>query len=119
MNAKKIFDILKRDPECSKIFHRVYPADKIPTAPSLLALTECNTDTSSKPGEHWVILHIDKNRRGDYFDSFGRCPTQRFTKYLSDNCVDWTSNERQIQSVISRFCVHNCIFLFVCIVVED
>ena len=71
MNSK-VF--LNRDPECSKMFYGVYPADKIPNLRSLPALIVCNTDTSSKREEHWIVLYVEKNRRREYFDSFGRCP---------------------------------------------
>ena len=77
---------------------------------SLPELIVCNTSTSTKPGRHWVVLHNDKNRREEYFDSFGRCPTERFTKYSNDNCVGWIWNDWQIQSVISKCYGHYCIF---------
>ena len=53
--------------------------------------------TSGKRGEHWVVLYIDRNRRGEYFDSFGLYPTARFMKYLNDNCMGWIWNETQNQ----------------------
>ena len=81
MNTNEISDYLNRDPEYSKNFYGVYPTDKIPNLCSLPALSVCNTDTSSKRGEHWIVLNIDKNRRGEYFDSFGRCPFKYF-KYF-------------------------------------
>ena len=92
------------------MLYGVYPADKIPNLRSLPALIVCNTDTSSKPGEHWIVLYMDKNRRGEYFDSFGRCPFERLKIFLDENCVEWISNERQIQSLISKLCGYYCIF---------
>ena len=50
------------------------------------------------------------NRKGEYFDTFGRYPTVRFSKYLYDNCVDWIWNERHIKSVIGKFCGRYCVF---------
>ena len=70
MNTKEISDYLNRDPECSQIFYGVYPADKIPNLRSLPALIVCNTDTSNKRGKYWIVLYIDTNRRGEYFDFF-------------------------------------------------
>ena len=110
MNTKEILDYLNRDPECSKMFYGVYPADKISNFRSLPALIVCNTDTSCKRGEHWIDLYIDKNRRGEYFDSFGRCPFEQFKIFLDKNCVEWIWNEIQIQSAISKLCGHYCIF---------
>ena len=106
MNTKEYFDYLKRDPECSKILCGVYPTDKIPTMRSLSALIVCKTDTSTKSEEHWLVLYINKNKNGKYFDSFGRFSTERFTKYLNHNCVGWIWNERQIQTVITELCGH-------------
>ena len=59
---------MNRDTECSKMFYGVYSADKIPNLRSLPALIVCNTDTNSKRGEHGIVLYVDKNRRGEYFD---------------------------------------------------
>ena len=110
MSTNEISDYLNRDPECSKMFYGVYSADKIPNLRSLSALIVCNTDTSSKRGEHCIVLYVDKNIRGEYFDSFGRCPVDHFKIFLNENCVEWIWNERQFQSVISKSCGHYCIF---------
>ena len=58
----------------------------------------------------WIVLYIDKKRRGEYFDSLGRCPFEHFKILLDVNCVEWIWNERQIQSVINKLCGHYCIF---------
>ena len=114
MNTNEISDYLNRDPECSKMFYGVYPADKIPHLCSLPALIVCNTYTSSNRGEHCIVLYVDKNRRGEYFDSFGRYPFDHFTIFLDVNCVEWIWIERQIQSVISKLCGHYFIFYCLC-----
>ena len=69
MNTIEISEYLNRDLICSKNFYGVYPANKIPKLRSLPALIVCNTDTSSRPGDHWIVLYVDENRRGEYFDS--------------------------------------------------
>ena len=88
----------------------LYPADKIRNMRSLPALIVGNTDASSKPGEQCLVLFIDRNRRGKYLNSFGKRPTERFTKYLNYNCVGWVWNERRIQRLISKCCGHYRIF---------
>ena len=110
MNIIEISEYLNRDLICSKIFYGVYPANKIPKLRSLPTLIVCNTDTSSRPGEHWIVIYVDENRRGKYFDSMGRFPTKWFKTVLDENCTAWIWNEKQLQSVISKFCVHYCIF---------
>ena len=76
MNTFEISEYLNRDLICSKIFYGVYPANKISKLRSLSALIVCNTDTSSRPGEHWIVLYVDENRRREYFDSMGRFSTK-------------------------------------------
>ena len=46
----------------------------------------------------------------------GRFPTKWFKVFLDVNCIDWIWNEKQLQSVISKFCRHYCIFycLYLC-----
>ena len=68
MNNNEISEYLNRDLICHKICYGVYPANKIPKLRSLPALIVCNTDTSSRPGEHWIVLYIDENYRGEYLN---------------------------------------------------
>ena len=110
MNTKEISEFLNRDLICCKIFYGVYPANKIPKLRSLPALIVCNTNTSSRPGEHWIVLYVDENYRGEYFDSMGRFPTKCFKTFLDVNCTALIWNEKKLQSVISKFCGHYCIF---------
>ena len=44
---------------------------------------------------------------GVYFDSFGR-PV--FKDFLNSNCNRWIFNDRQLQSICSRFCDHYCVY---------
>ena len=68
MNTNEISEYLNRDLISSKFFYGVYPAKKIPKLRSLPTLIVCNTDTSGRSGEHWIVLYVDENRRGEYFD---------------------------------------------------
>ena len=105
----EISEYLNRDLICSTIFYGVHPANKIPKLRSLPSLIVYNTDTSNRPGEHWIVLYVDENRRGEYFESMGRFPTKWFKRCLDENCTAiW--NEKQLQSVISKFSGQYCIF---------
>ena len=86
-NTIEISEYFNRDLICSKIFYGVYPANKISKLSSLPTLIVCNTDTSSRPGEHWIVLYVDEKRRGEYFDSMGRFPTKWFKTFLDENCI--------------------------------
>jgi len=87
-------------------FDGVFSVDTLPEEPRLLV---CNTDASHYPGRHWVCIWV-KNGRGEYFDSFGRRPIDIFECYLNRHCTAWTFNDRQLQSVISKFCGHYCVY---------
>ena len=47
----------------------------------------CNTHDSDRPGEHWVAMYVDTERRGDYFDSYGLQP-QHVGAYAAEPSVD-------------------------------
>ena len=59
-------------------------------------------------GLHWIVIHVDKNGRGEYFDSFGRAPNKHFESYMNKHCTIWTFNKKQLQSIISSFCGYYC-----------
>ena len=70
----------------------------------------CNTDPSHRPGEHWIAIYLDSNGTGEYFDSFGMEPKPIFRRFLNRHCVSYVRNHEQLQSAISRFCGHYCVF---------
>ena len=102
MNSEEIQRALRR----VRDFDGVFAADALPDEPHLLVV---NTDPASRPGRHWVCICVE-NRRGEYFDSFGRPPTTDFERYMDLHRSSWIFNRRQLQSVISRFCGHYCIY---------
>ena len=104
MNTEDIDRLLRR--VCAKDFDGVFSADTLPENPRLLVV---NTDPAHSPGRHWVCMYVDDGY-GEYFDSFGMPPTANFERYLNRHCSSSTFNRRQLQSVISRFCGHYCIY---------
>jgi hypothetical protein len=103
MNTVEIEHILRNR---AKGFDGVFSIDTLPPKPHLLV---CNTDPSTKSGRHWVCIWIEDDR-GEYFDSFGRAPNEIFERYLNSKCSSWIFNDRQLQSVVSKFCGHYCIY---------
>jgi len=89
------------------MFRGVFSCDTLPET-LVYGLIVCNTDPHDKPGEHWIAMYIDGGR-GEYFDSFGRAPAKVFKDYLNRYCNTWIFNERQLQSICSRFCGHYCV----------
>ena len=88
-------------------FDGVFSIDRLPDHPRLLV---CNTDPSDKPGRHWIAIYVDDDGRGDFFDSFGRAPSDYLERYMNRNCLSWNFNDRQLQSIVSKFCGHYCIY---------
>jgi len=86
-------------------FDGVFSIDTLPSLPRLLV---CNTDPASKPGHHWVAIHVH-NGRGEFFDSFGRALTATFERCMNRYCSSWIFNQKQLQSVISKFCGYYCL----------
>jgi hypothetical protein len=104
MNTNEIDRILHKTPG----YRGTFSCD---TLPGLTGLVVANTDPHNRPGEHWIAIYISADRRhGEYFDSFGRRPTRVFEQYLNDNCLNWTYNTRQLQSIASRFCGFYCVY---------
>ena len=104
MNSDEIDRFLKAR---LKDFDMVLSVDTLPDDPRLLV---CNTDPSDKPGRHWIAIYVDENGRGEFFDSFGRRPNVDFEHYMNRHCSSWNFNDRQLQSVVSKFCGHYCIY---------
>jgi len=105
MNSHEIERILKVN---SSLFRGVFSCDTLPES-DVKGVMVCNTDPHDKPGEHWIAMYFD-GERGEYFDSFGRPPAKVFKDYLNGHCKYWTFNDRQLQSICSRFCGHYCVY---------
>src|SRR6218665_234989 len=110
MNGSRIESILQKDAKCRPVFLGVFLCDRLPTRFKVPALLVCNTDPHDAPGEQWVVLYVENSSYGEFFDSFGRPPDVPFRTFLNYNCSNWISNDRHLQSAISRFCGHYCIF---------
>ena len=110
MNTSQIFNLLAR--RCRGTLLGIFPADMLPQnlparRPLLLV---CNTDPSHKRGEHWIVIYFDVSGTGEYFDSFGMETKPIFHHYLTRHSVSYIRNREQLQSSISRFCGHYCVF---------
>ena len=116
MNSLQIEGLLKKDSQAKKIFKKVCALDEIevPSYPSAYVI---NSDTSDKKGKHWVAVYFDKNRRGEYFDSYGLPPAVLgLEAYMDRFSLDWIYNRKTIQSLFSNVCGHYCVYfiLFRC-----
>jgi hypothetical protein len=74
-NTGDIEVLLNADSTCRRVFQGVFSSDMLPPNHRLLV---CNTDPSTRPGQHWIAIYVDENRCGEYFDSFGQSPNEIF-----------------------------------------
>ena len=111
MNELQIKRVLETDARTRDTFRGVYARNELPIRAPTTSLYVCNTDPNNKPGEHWVTIYIDSDRRGEYFDSFGMPPLfNEFLTFLNYNTKSWTHNNRVVQDDYSSAYGFHCIF---------
>jgi hypothetical protein len=110
-----IREILARDKRTRSSFRGVYAKDQLPAQAPTSSLYVCNTDPSTRGGEHWVVIYIDGERRGEFFDSISnvRPIEEQFESFLQRNSVTWTRNARTVQHLMSDTCGYHCVFFAV------
>jgi hypothetical protein len=92
------------------IYSGIYACDQLPDAPVHPSVIVVNTDPASRPGRHWICMFFSEDGHGEFFDSFGMLPKRVFERYMERHCFAWTFNKKQMQSLVSRFCGHYCIW---------
>lgn len=94
--SKKIFEV------------GVFPCDKLPTSVRKPALIIANTDSSNKPGSHWVAFYIPKYGVPEFFDSYGQKPNKYFENFLHQQATFYKYNKQRLQSDFSSLCGNYC-----------
>ena len=103
--------ILESDKRTTSQFKGVFASDKLPRKANINSLYVCNTDSSTMPGEHWIVIYFDKDHRAEYFDSFGLHPSiTSFENFLNNNSVTWKCNVKPVQHLLSDACGYHCVF---------
>lgn len=113
MNASQLKCMIRCDPILNERVIDVYAADQLPnelpqTAFGLIA----NTDIHTRPGEHWCAFYRDIHGHVDFFDTYGRTPSensQYFLHWLDINAKTVQTNHVQIQSEHSTLCGLYCV----------
>jgi hypothetical protein len=104
---------LQRDHKTRAVYGGVLPVDRLPTyqlrrTPRLYII---NTDDSSGPGEHWILVYF-KNSRGIYFDSYGfDVQDSRIKNFLAKNSISYIYNSRHLQGALSQTCGYYCLYV--------
>ena len=89
-----------------QLFIGVFPRDALPKG---IVIYPCsliiNTDTKNLPGKHWVSIYISSYKEGEYFDSFGREPSQDIALWLNKFTIKWKKvNSAILQNPLSTSC---------------
>ena len=81
--------------------------DKIEKFPATLIV---NTDPSSEPSEHWVVIHFDSKDNGEYFDSYGLPPLHQEIKlFMNKICFMYGYNPVVLQCFECITCGQYCV----------
>lgn len=91
-------------------FVGVFPCDRLPKIRAFPASLIINNKPASDPGEHWVAIHIDENRHGQYFDPYGFDPLEKeIVDFLGYYCTGgWLSFPYRLQGGLSIKCGEFC-----------
>lgn len=115
MNTIEIMHDLSRFVD-KKMSYGCYALDELPREKIVRpCLIISNTAPSSHSGKHWVGFYFKAgSNRAEFFDSFGRAPTQKqFKQFLDNNSTSFIINSKRLQSSVSNVCGAYCVvFLY-------
>ena len=93
------------DEETWKAFDNVYTLDTLPSSighyPIFIVL---NTHPQNLEGEHWKVIYIGKDRRGELFDSLGMAPNIPTQQWLRKHTRQYQRSKRMLQHPLSSTC---------------
>ena len=113
-NSFTLWEKLKADHKTRRVLGDVLPVDLLPKRrlrrkPRLFIV---NTDDSTGPGEHWLLVFFTGQNRGIYFDSYGLdVMDTRIQDFINKNCSSYVYNKRPLQGFFSYTCGHFCIYV--------
>lgn len=87
----------------------VYAANRLPIYSHTPTYIISNLDPDTKPGSHWIAIHIDDSGVGQYFDSYGRPPTGYHRSFLKRNSRQWQFNSDRLQNDLTSVCGEYCL----------
>lgn len=91
--------------KCQEAFYGVYPLDRLPKfIPHFPLFIVVNTHTANLEGEHWKTIFIDKNRRGEVFDSLAQPMNAILIRWMNRFTRRWKKNRKVYQHAKSTTC---------------
>ena len=110
MKTLQIKRLLKNNSQTQNVFKKVCAFDQLkkPVFPSAYVI---NSDSSSKPGEHWIAVYFDKRGRGEYFDSYALAPAfVGLESYMDTYSLSGWIYNRKFSNVCGHYCVYYILF---------
>ena len=107
LSGQEIEDAIYKyaDASTQKAFSGIYSIDKLPFAvPHYPFFMIINTQAHNLPGAHWVTVFIDKDRRGEIFDSLALPPQQLLMRWMNQFTRSMTRNRLTYQHPLSDTC---------------
>ena len=111
LDTYQLYDILSQDPHVGPHFGGVYPRDRLPSGSTRRSFV-VNTDTSDRPGEHWVCVHFGEDGVAEYFDSYGLPPWAYgdIVRFMRSRSKQIYYNTTRYQSDETKVCGHYCTY---------
>ena len=93
------------DSATRQAFGGVFAMDTLPSAvPHYPYLMIVNTQAHNLPGQHWIAVFIDKDRRGEVFDSLALPLTNTLIRWLNRFSRTFTVNRLAYQHPLTATC---------------
>ena len=110
MDTTDLETYIKADERISKFYGGVLAKDMLPRIPKKPGFYIVNTDTSEKPGSHWIVVFVIDNEISEYFDPLGKSPDGYFISYLTQQSGSYRYNVKRCQNYVSNICGQYCLF---------
>ena len=110
MNTEQIEQLCRSDQVLSPKFGGVFSRDNLPDLAEDAKFYVSNTDPSSEPGDHWVVLHAAAVGE-EYFDSLGGAINHDEFAQVLGREYRYVSVQTQelLSSVCGQYCIFTCV----------
>ena len=113
MNTKQLYKALISNEITEPYFDGIYPRDLLIDITSKPYLVICNTHTSNKEGEHWLLFFFNDDNSVDFFDSLGK-NIYNYGKEIVDfaktYATSFNESKERTQPINSSLCGQYCLF---------
>lgn len=109
MKTNQLIKLILKDCRSASVLTGVYSINTLPVLVKPPAALIVNLDKSYNPGTHWVVIFINQQKHGYYFDSLGQPIPKEIKNFLQRNSKVFVRNKTQYQADDSTACGLFCI----------